>query len=91
MTCSACGSTISQVSGKSGGYYDCANARKNSCDNIVIVRRTLVENIVLNEVREIISSPEQIRYLLERVESENSNLYPDIPESIQRKKSELRS
>ena len=47
--------------------------------------------MVVDEVRKRMSSPEQIRYLLEKVEDEFSNLYSDIPESIQRKESELRS
>ena len=73
-----------------GGYYGCVNARKNSYDNKVIVRRTLVEKIGINRVRRFISSPDQFHYLLEKVESEISNLYSDIPDSIRRKESELR-
>ena len=90
MTCDACGSSISQVSGKSGGYYGCPNARKNSCDNKAIVRRTLAEKIVLNEIRRMISTPEQMCYLFEKVESEIANLHSDFPELIRRKKAELR-
>ena len=91
MTCSECGATISQVSGKSGGYYGCPNARKKACDNKVLVRRSIVEKIVIGEVQKMIASPEQIRYLLEKVESEVAKLCSDIPESIHRKESELRS
>lgn len=89
MVCPSCGSTISQVSWKSGGYYCCSNARRNSCNNKIIVRRKLVEQLVLDEVRKRMSSPEQIRNLLEKVEDEISNLYSNIPESINRKESEL--
>ena len=91
MTCGSCGSNISQVSGKNGGYYGCANARKKSCDNKVLVRRSLVEKIVINEVRKQITSPEKIQYLLEKVEADISNLYSDIPDSIRLKETELRS
>ena len=91
MTCGSCGGNISQVSGKNGGYYGCANARKKSCDNKVLVRRSLVEKVVINEVRKQISSPEKIQYLFEKVEAEISNLYSDIPDSIRHKESELRS
>ena len=90
MTCDACGSTISQMSGKSGGYYDCPNARKNSCDNKIIVRRKLVEKVVINEVKRMISSPEQISYLFEKLESEIAKHCSDIPESIRRKKAQVR-
>ena len=89
MTCDACGLSISQASGKSGGYYGCPNARKYSCDNKVIVHRTLAEKIVLNEVRRMTSTPEQMCYLFEQVESEIANLHSDIPELIRRKQSEL--
>ena len=91
MTCSSCGASISQVSGKAGGYYGCPNARKSLCENKVIVRRTLVEKIVISEVRKTISSPEKFQYLLKKVESEISRLYNDIPESISQKEYELRS
>ena len=91
MNCGACGAGIIQVSGKSGGYNWCANARKNSCGNKVIVRRSLVEKVVINEIRRLISSPEQIRYVLEKFESEIANLYSDIPDSICQKEAELRA
>ena len=45
--------------------------------------------MVLDEVRKRLSSPEQIRYLLDKVENEISNLSSDIPESTQRNESEL--
>ena len=64
---------------------------QKSCDNKVIVRRLLVETVVVNEVRKQISSPEKIRYLFEKVESEISDLYSNIPDSIRRKESELRA
>ena len=50
----------------------------------------MVEKIVINEVRWLISSPDLIRHLLEKVESEISDLYSDIPESSRRKAYELR-
>ena len=51
----------------------------------------MVEKVVINEVRRLISSPEQIRYVLEKVESEIANLYSDIPDSIRLKEAELRA
>ena len=47
MTCASCGSTIAKVSGKSGGYYGCLGAKKGACDNRLLVRRALVERVVL--------------------------------------------
>ena len=64
---------------------------KNSCDNKIFVLRKLIEQLVLDEVRKRMSSLEQIRHLLKRVEDEISKLYSDIPESTQRKEYELQS
>ena len=91
MKCGSCGAAIIQVSGKSGGYYGCANARKKSCDNKVIVRRSLVEKFIIDELRRLISSPKQIRYLLKKVESEIAKLQSDVPELIRQKETALRA
>ena len=89
MKCSSCGSTITQVSGKSGGYYGCLRAQKGACSNKVIVRRTLTEKIILEEVSQRLSSPDQIHQILTKVEKEIGILYSDIPESIRQKEIEL--
>ena len=51
----------------------------------------MIEQFVLDEVRKRMSSVEQLRYLLEKIKYEISNLFSDIPELIQRTESELRS
>ncbi len=89
MVCGDCGAAIALVSGKSGGYYGCLAAAKGGCDNRMLVRRRLVENVVTEAVRDQISSPEQIRYVLERVEKEVYKLYSHVPETIRLKEAEL--
>ena len=89
MKCASCGSTITQVSGKSGGYYGCLRAQKGTCSNKVIVRRTLTEKIILEEVSQRLSSPDQIHQILTKVEKEIGILYSKIPESIRQKEIEL--
>jgi len=51
MTCGECGAAIAQVSGKSGGYYGCLGAAKGACENKMLVRRTLVEKVILSSTR----------------------------------------
>ena len=87
---SSCGSTITQISGKSGGCYGCFRAQKGVCTNTVIVRRTLTEKITLNKFYKISSSPELIHDVLQKLEKEIENLYTDIPESIRLTNKELR-
>ncbi len=89
MKCGSCGAAIAQVSGKSGGYYGCLGAAKGACENKMLVRRKLAEKVIVNAVRERISDPEQIRYVLERVEEEVKKLRSDAPETIRLKEAEL--
>ena len=64
-------------------------AQKGACSNKVIVRRTLTEKIILEEVSKRLSSPDQIHQILTKVEKEIGILYSDIPESIRQKEIEL--
>ena len=91
MMCGKCGAAIAEVSGKSGGYYGCLGAAKGACDNKMLVRRTLVEKIILTALRERLASPENVRHVLERVEEEVKKLYAYIPEAIRMKETELAS
>jgi site-specific DNA recombinase len=89
MVCGKCGAAITQVSGKAGGYYGCIGATKGACDNKLLVRRNLVEKIILDAVREQLSDPQDIEYVLKRVEVEVGKLYTHVPESIHLKEIEL--
>ncbi len=90
MVCGKCGAAIAQVSGKSGGgYYGCLGAVKGACDNRMLVRRKLAEKIILQAVRERLSSPHHIRYVLQRVEEEVAKLCSHIPETVRLEETEL--
>jgi site-specific DNA recombinase len=89
MVCGQCGATIAQVSGKGGGYYGCLAATKGACQNTLLVRRRLVERLVLDAVRAHLTDPQHIEYLLHRVETEVATLYAHVPESIRLKETEL--
>jgi site-specific DNA recombinase len=81
MVCGKCGATMAQVSGKGGGYYGCIAATKGGCHNKLLVRRSLVEKIILDTVQEQLSDPPHIEYVLRRVEAEVGKLYTHVPES----------
>ena len=89
MVCGCCGGTIAQVSGKSGGYYGCLAATEGACENKALVRRTLAEKVILETVSERISEPEQIAYVLHRVEEEIAKLRSDLPDTLKLKEAEL--
>jgi site-specific DNA recombinase len=89
MVCGSCGATIAQVSGKSGGYYGCLAATKGACDNKTLVRRTLVETVVLDAVNDELADPEHVAYVLQRVEEEIAELRADLPDALKLKEGEL--
>ncbi len=89
MQCGRCGASIAQVSGKAGGYYGCLGAAKGACDNRVLVRRKLAEQIILGAVMEQVGRPAQVRYVLERVGAEVARLSEHLPETIRAKEAEL--
>ena len=88
MVCGTCGANMAEVSGKAGGYYGCIAATKGACDNKLLVRRTLVEKIILDNLKARLSSADAIHYVLQRVEEEVGKLYAYIPETLRLKETE---
>ncbi len=91
MTCKICGSTIGKVSGRHGGYLGCVGAKRGTCDNKVKVRRTILEKIILRKVQELLSSPQIIRGVFEKVEQKVKGMYSEFPKRILQKERELAS
>jgi hypothetical protein len=87
--CGSCGATIGQVSGKSGGYYGCLAATKGACWNKTLVRRTLVEKVIVRAVQKQMADPDHIAYVLQRVEQEIAKLRSDLPDAVKLKEAEL--
>lgn len=88
-TCAVCGKAIAQVSGKGAGYYGCLSAAKGACENRLLVRRRLVERIILSALSRRILSAAAVEYVLRRVEAEVARLCADVPETIKLKQTEL--
>ena len=91
LRCARCGSTIGQVSGKGSGYYGCLAAVRAACDNRLLVSRRTTEKAVLTAVRERLSDPVSIHYLLQRVEAEVERLHAHLPEEMALKRAALAS
>jgi hypothetical protein len=64
MVCGCCRGTIAQVSGKSGGYYGCLADTKGARENKTLVLRALAEKVIIGAIKERISEPEHIAYVL---------------------------
>ncbi len=89
MCCAACGATIAKVSGKSGGYYGCLGARKGACENHLMVRRTLVERVVLAAVRDRLADQENLDYVFGKLAQEVAAASTVTPETIRLKEAEF--
>ena len=89
MVCASCGSAMAKVSGKGGGYYGCLGAAKDACENRVLVRRSLVERVVLAAVRDELMSSANIDYVLKRVKEEVEKASIEAPEAISLREAEF--
>ena len=89
MNCKKCGSTIGKVSGKNGGYFGCLGTKRGICDNKVKVRRTVLENIILHEIKQLVSTPNIVHCILEKIERKVRKMYSDFPSQICQKEREL--
>jgi hypothetical protein len=60
-----------------------------ACANKTLVRRTLAEKVIVQAVREKISDPEHVAYVLKRVEEEIAQQRSDLPDALKLKQAEL--
>jgi site-specific DNA recombinase len=89
MICDSCGGGITQISGKSGGYYGCLRASKGGCENKLLVPRKRAEKIIVGAISERLQDADHLRYVLEQVEKEIAKLRSTVPETAKLKEAEL--
>jgi DNA invertase Pin-like site-specific DNA recombinase len=91
LCCQVCGKSVALVSGKSGGYFGCLGATRRQCENRLLVRRDLVERIILSAVREKLSLQSNLAYLSRRVEEEIAKAYSRATAFLRLREAELRA
>ena len=89
MVCGECGRSIVLVSGRHGGYYGCAAARNEGCENRVKVPRLLAEKIIVDALQERLADPAAIQYVFNRLKKEIAGLSSDVPQSLRQMKAQL--
>ena len=90
MVCGTCGATIVKVSGKGGGYYGCHRAVKRGCDNRIIVRKSVVEKVILGELSNRLSNTDSLAYVFRRVEKMVAKEFAESPGAAKRKEDEYK-
>ncbi|MGB5198239.1 MAG: recombinase family protein [Candidatus Deferrimicrobium sp.] len=90
MACGTCGATIVKVSGKGGGYYGCHRAAKHGCDNRIIVRKSVVEKVILGELTNRLSNTDSLSYVFRRVEKMVAKEFAESPGAAKRKEDEYK-
>jgi hypothetical protein len=63
IKCRYCEGEVVQVSSKDGGYYGCYNAKRESCNNKLLISWKLVEAIIINDLKEKFLTVESFKYI----------------------------
>jgi hypothetical protein len=88
MVCGVCGATIGKASGKGGGHYGCHRAAKHGCANGAIVKRSMVERIILCEISRLLSNPDTFAFVFRKVEQMVAREFAKSPDAIKQKEAE---
>ena len=77
------------ISGKGGGYYGCYNVTRKTCDNNLLVPRKRLEEVILEELKKKILTPENVEYVYKNVEKIAAQGLNEVPELLRRKKAQV--
>ena len=86
LQCKMCGGAIVQVSGKSGGYYGCYNAKRKTCTNKLTIQKKRIEEILLNRLQEQFLTSENLKYIYDNIEKEIAKTCSEVPEELKQKR-----
>ena len=86
MKCQSCGGAIILVSGKGGGYYGCYNARRKTCNNMLLVPRKRIEQAIVADLKEKVLTLENLDYVYKNVEKLVASGMNEVPELIKKKR-----
>jgi hypothetical protein len=86
LKCKSCGGAIVQISGKGGGYYGCYNNKRKTCNNKLLIRRTKIESIIVNDLKDKFLTAENLKYVYENVEKTIAKTLNEVPEELRQKR-----
>jgi site-specific DNA recombinase len=89
LRCGVCNGSINLVSGKRGGYYGCQMAQRKRCSNARLIRRQVIEEAFLAELRVQVLNPAAIREVAMAVDTAIRKRYAHLPSELSSKNREL--
>ena len=89
LKCGACGGAIALVSGKGSGYYGCANAMRQSCQNKVLIARKRLEDKFLETLNVEVLKPELLEEVYARTAEKIKEHFSGLLEELRLKRIEL--
>lgn len=89
LSCHSCGGAIVLISGKGTGYYGCYNAKRKTCNNNLNIPRKRVEEIIINNLKNKILTPDNLQQVYKRVEEIVTKEMNTIPEQVRKKEAQL--
>ena len=91
LICDACGGTMGLVSGKKGGYYGCFAATRHSCSNRKLVRRSIVEDRILEALENEICNTENYHFIMQELTKKIIENQSKVPKLIAEYQKELKA
>jgi site-specific DNA recombinase len=85
LKCGVCDSSVALAGGKKPGYYGCMSYRKRECHNNVLVPKPLLEDVFLSNLFEKVLTPNNVSYILKKVEKELRKIHNTFPEKYKQK------
>ena len=87
MKCNTCNGPIVLLSGKGGGYYGCYNSRRKTCNNLLLISRKKVEEIIIKKLEELLT-PENLEYIYKKIAKLATESFDETPELAKKKKAQ---
>ena len=88
MKCKTCGGAIVLISGKGSGYYGCYNARRKTCNNMLLIPRKRIEEKIIAQLKEEYLTTANLEYIYNKVEKLAVEGFNEVPELVKKKKAQ---
>lgn len=86
LQCKESEGTIVQVFGKGGRHYGCYKPKPKTCTNKLTIQKKRAEGLLLDNLKDVVLTAENLKYVYDNVEKEVTRTMNRIPEELRLKK-----